>query len=142
MNFKVGDMIVFQPQGNNIEDYFLNGVQEGDTGTVTYVDEEDVIADMTTQWGEIVECFYLKPEDCIVQEEKLPPVEATLHIGLNDVKLLLDRSVHEDVYIRIGNTYKEGFLFAGEGIHFTVDEALALAHDIKRMALAVQRGEL
>ena len=142
MNFKVGDKIVFQPQGNNIEDYFLAGVQEGDTGTVTYVDEEDIAADMTTQWGEIVECFYLNPEDCIAEEEKLPPVEATLHIGLNDVKLLLDRSVHEDVYIRIGSTYKEGFLFSGEGIHFTVDEALALAHDIKRMALAVQRGEL
>lgn len=44
MNFKVGDKIVFQPQGNNIEDYFLAGVQEGDTGTVTYVDEEDIAA--------------------------------------------------------------------------------------------------
>lgn len=29
MNFKVGDKIVFQPQGNNIEDYLLSGVQEG-----------------------------------------------------------------------------------------------------------------
>lgn len=142
MNFKEGDKIVFQPQGNNIEDYFLNGVREGDTGTVTFVDEEDVVADMTTQAGEVVECFYLKPEDCIVQEEKLPPVEATLHIGKHDVKLLLDRSVYEDVYIGIGDIYKDGFLHAGEGIHFTVDEALALAHDIKRMALAVQRGEL
>lgn len=142
MNFKEGDKIVFQPQGNNIEDYFLNGVREGDTGTVTFVDEEDVVADMTTQTGEVVECFYLKPEDCIVQEEKLPPVEATLHIGKHDVKLLLDRSVYEDVYIGIGDIYKDGFLHTGEGIHFTVDEALALAHDIKRMALAVQRGEL
>lgn len=141
MNFKVGDTIVFQPKGD-IGDYVLWGVQEGDTGTITYVDGEAIAADMTTQWGEVVECFYLNPEDCIAEEEKLPPVEATLHIGLNDVKLLLDRSVHEDVYIRIGSTYKEGFLFSGEGIHFTVDEALALAHDIKRMALAVQRGEL
>lgn len=142
MNFKVGDKIVFQPQGNNIEDYFLGGVQEGDTGTVTYVDEDTIAADMTTKWGEVVECFYLNPEDCIVEEEKLPPVEATLHIGKHGVKLLLDRSVYEDVYIGIGDIYKDGFLHAGEGIHFTVDEALALAHDIKRMALAVQRGEL
>ncbi|UYL04672.1 hypothetical protein EBOKLHFM_00052 [Klebsiella phage KP13-26] len=142
MNFKVGDKIVFQPQGNNIEDYFLSGVQAGDTGIITYLTEEDVIANMTTQWGEILEYFYLNPEDCIVEEEKLPPVEATLHIGKHDVKLLLDRSVYEDVYIGIGDIYKDGFLHAGEGIHFTVDEALALAHDIKRMALAVQRGEL
>ena len=141
MNFKVGDTIVFQPQGD-IGDYFLNGVQEGDTGIVTYVDEEDVAADMTTQWGEIVECFYLKPEDCIIQEEKLPPVEATLHIGKHGVKLLLDRSAYEDVYIGIGDIYKNGLLHAAEGIHLTVDEALDLAHDIKRMALAVQRGEL
>lgn len=141
MNFKVGDIIVFKPQGD-IGDYFLNGVQEGDTGTVTYVDEDTVTADMTTQWGEVVECFYLSPEDCIVEEEKLPPVEATLHISKHDAKLLLDRSVHEDVYIGIGDIYKDGFLHTGEGIHFTVDEALALAYDIKRMALAVQRGEL
>ena len=141
MNFKVGDKIVFQPKGD-IGDYVLLGVQEGDTGTITYVDREDVVADMTTQQGEIVEYFYLNPEHCIIQEEKLPAVEATLHIGKHGVKLLLDRSAYEDVYIGVGDIYKNGLLHAGEGIHFTVDEALALAHDIKRMALAVQRGEL
>jgi hypothetical protein len=142
MNFKVGDKIVFQPQGNNIEDYFLAGVQEGDTGTVTYVDEEDIAADMTTQWGEIVECFYLNPEDCIVEEEKLPPVEATLHLDAYGKLVLVERSNWEDVFIAVGNDYKNGCLPIGEGIHLTAEEALQLAYDIKRMALAVQRGEL
>lgn len=142
MNFKVDDMIVFQPR-DNIRDYFLNGVREGDTGIVTHVSDYTLIANMTTRSGEIVDCFYLSPEDCIViQEEKLPPVEATLHIGKHGVKLLLDRSAYEDVYIGIGDIYKNGLLHAAEGIHLTVDEALDLAHDIKRMALAVQRGEL
>lgn len=142
MNFKVGDKIVFQPQGNNIEDYFLAGVQEGDTGTVTYVDEEDIAADMTTKWGEVVECFYLNPEDCIAEEEKLPPVEATLHLDAYGKLVLVERSNWEDVFIAVGNDYKNGCLPTGEGIHLTAEEALQLAYDIKRMALAVQRGEL
>lgn len=142
MNFKVGDKIVFQPQGNNIEDYFLNGVQAGDTGIITYLTEEDVIANMTTQWGEILEYFYLNPEDCIVEEEKLPPAEATLHLDAYGKLVLVERSNWEDVFIAVGNDYKNGCLYTGEGIHLAAEEALQLAYDIKRMALAVQRGEL
>nr|DAY73878.1 MAG TPA: hypothetical protein [Caudoviricetes sp.] len=78
----------------------------------------------------------------VEEEEALPPVEATLHLDSFGKQVLVDRSNWGDVFIAVGDDYKDGCLSNGKGIHLTTEAALQLAYDIKRMALAVQRGEL
>lgn len=68
-DLKVGDVVIFDPiDVENIHNqYSLSGVNIGDKGVITYLEndygQEDVVVDFTTQTSEVVDGFYTTPED-------------------------------------------------------------------------------
>lgn len=68
-DLKVGDEVIFDPANveNIYNEYFLAGVNIGDKGIITHLEndygQEDVVVDFTTQTSEVVDGFYTTPED-------------------------------------------------------------------------------
>ncbi|UJD04598.1 hypothetical protein PWKp7_00013 [Klebsiella phage PWKp7] len=150
--FKVGDKVVRAIVGRKDED-FLRMLGEAAYYTVTSVPPEGYwlqvngVSKMYDEhpWAACNFELYQEPED-----EELPPVpDSVAYMNAkrnrgNDQRLVLEKDNGDgEGLMYIGVIPRKGSTRAQEeiGINIDPDSALQLAHDLRRMAMAVKRKE-